>query len=48
LREEMALAERRIIERALRHASGNRSRAARILGIHRTGLYQKMRSYDLE
>jgi len=48
LREEMASAERRIIERALRHAGGNRSRAARILGIHRTGLYQKMRSYGLE
>jgi transcriptional regulator with PAS, ATPase and Fis domain len=48
LREEMALAERRVIERALRHAGGNRSRAARILGIHRTGLYQKMRSHDLE
>jgi len=48
LREEMAAAERRIIERALRHAGGNRSRAARILGIHRTGLYQKMRSHGLE
>jgi len=47
LRKEMGLAERRIIEQALRHAKGNRSEAARILGIHRTGLYQKMRAHGL-
>ena len=47
LRQEMARAERGIIERALRHAEGNRTRAARILGIHRSGLYQKMRAHGL-
>ncbi|MDZ7696147.1 MAG: sigma 54-interacting transcriptional regulator [Deltaproteobacteria bacterium] len=47
LREEMARAERGVIERALRYAGGNRSRAARILRIHRSGLYQKMRAHGL-
>ncbi len=47
LREEMALAERRVIERALRFTGGNRTRAARLLGIHRTGLHQKLRTYRI-
>jgi len=47
LREEMALAERRVIEKALRFTGGNRTQAARLLGIHRTGLHQKLRAYDL-
>ena len=47
LREEMALAEKRVIERALKAAGGNRSQAARLLGIHRTGLYQKIKAYGL-
>jgi len=47
LREEMARAERGVIERALQSAGGNRSRAARMLGIHRTGLYKKMKAHDL-
>jgi DNA-binding NtrC family response regulator len=48
LREEMAVAERLILQRALRHTGGNRSRAARILGIHRTGLYQKIKTHGLK
>ncbi|MCB2186878.1 MAG: sigma 54-interacting transcriptional regulator [Deltaproteobacteria bacterium] len=47
LKQEMALAERRVIERALRFTGGNRAQAARLLGIHRTGLYQKLRAYGL-
>lgn len=35
------------IRRALEAHGGNRSRAARELGIHRTTLYQKMRRYGL-
>jgi len=48
LKEEMESAERRAIQRALNHAGGNRSEAARLLGIHRTGLYQKMKHHGLE
>ncbi len=48
LRDEMAKAERQIIRRALACAGGNRSEAARLLGIHRTGLHQKLRRYGLE
>ena len=47
LREMLMDAERRIICEALRMADGNKSKAARILGIHRTGLYQKMKRYGL-
>ncbi len=43
LREERALCERRAVERTLRYTHGNRTRAAQLLGIHRTGLYQKMK-----
>lgn len=48
LREETALAERRAIRRALVLTGGNRTKAAKLLGIHRTGLYQKMRQLGLE
>lgn len=42
LEEQLARAERTAIESALQAAEGNRALAARILGIHRTGLYKKM------
>ena len=48
LNDEVAEAERRAIRRALSMTGGNRTAAARQLGIHRTGLYQKMRHYGLE
>jgi transcriptional regulator with PAS, ATPase and Fis domain len=48
LREEIASAERRAIQRALSITGGNRTDAARLLGIHRTGLYQKMRLHGLD
>ena len=45
LKDEISRAERRAIERALSNAQGNKTEAARLLGIHRTGLYQKMKRY---
>ncbi len=39
--------ERRLIERALAQAGGNRSRAAELLKINRRLLYDKMRQYGL-
>ncbi|NOX32986.1 MAG: AAA family ATPase [Deltaproteobacteria bacterium] len=48
LKDEMAIAERQIVERALRITQGNRGQAAQLLGIHRTGLYQKMKRYGLQ
>jgi two-component system NtrC family response regulator len=40
--------ERMAIERALRLAEGNRSKAATLLGISRDTLYRKMREYRTE
>jgi DNA-binding NtrC family response regulator len=40
--------EKALIERALRQAQGNKTRAAEILGIHRRLLYEKIREYGLE
>ena len=48
LKDELIAAERRAIDRALRLARGNRTEAARLLGIHRTGLYQKMRQHGMD
>lgn len=45
--QALADAERRAVEQALRAAHGNKSRAASILGISRTRLYNKMRLYGL-
>lgn len=48
LKNEMAEAERRAISRALSLTSGNRTEAARLLGIHRTGLHQKLKRYGMD
>lgn len=40
-------AEHRAIENALRQAKDNKAKAAELLGIHRTGLYQKMNKYRM-
>lgn len=48
LKELMEETERCAILEALQKAGNNRVGAARLLGIHRTGLYQKMRKYGLE
>jgi two-component system, NtrC family, response regulator AtoC len=47
LREAVAALERRMIMRALERAGGNRSEAARQLGIGRPLLYAKMEQYGL-
>jgi DNA-binding NtrC family response regulator len=38
--------ERSYVEAALELSSGNLSKAARMLGIHRTTLYSRMQSYE--
>lgn len=47
LKAQLEATERRAIIDALRASSANRSLAARHLGIHRTGLYQKMLKYGI-
>jgi DNA-binding NtrC family response regulator len=47
LRRATAALERRLIERALARAAGNRAEAARLLGIGRPNLYAKMRELGL-
>jgi transcriptional regulator with PAS, ATPase and Fis domain len=44
----LAVAERRLIERALRATGGNQARAATILEIDRRRLYRKIRAYHME
>jgi DNA-binding NtrC family response regulator len=39
--------ERLHIERMLRHTSGNRGEAARLLGINPTTLWRKMKTYEI-
>lgn len=40
-------AEKQAIIKALEAAGGNRTKAAKILGVHRSGLYQKLQKYNL-
>lgn len=47
LKESLQLAEREAIIRALAAAGGNRRQAARLLGISKSGLYQKMEKYGI-
>lgn len=44
----LAQAERRQVAKVLARSGGNRSEAARLLGITRTTLYKKMQEYGLE
>jgi DNA-binding NtrC family response regulator len=48
LKANVAVLEKALIERALRQAQGNKTRAAEILGVHRRLLYEKIREYGLE
>lgn len=48
LEEQLVSAERNAIESALQTAAGNRALAARMLGIHRTALYKKMKRLGIE
>jgi transcriptional regulator with PAS, ATPase and Fis domain len=45
---DLAVVERQAIERAMRAVNGNKSRAARQLGISRTQLYFRLRKHGLE
>jgi two-component system response regulator AtoC len=47
LRDQLAAYERRIIARAMTAAMGNQSRAARLLGLSRTSLFERVRKYKL-
>jgi len=47
MREVHAHAEAQAILQALKEAGHNKARAARILGIHRTLLYKKIKKYGL-
>jgi two-component system response regulator HydG len=39
--------ERALIEKVLLEAGGNRSEAARVLGVNRATLYNKLKAYGL-
>jgi len=47
-RSALQIIERQKIIQALQEMKGNRSRAARLLGISRAAFYKKLRSYELE
>jgi two-component system, NtrC family, response regulator AtoC len=47
LRDQVAAYERRVISRALAAAAGNRTRAARLLGLSRTALFDRLKKYEL-
>ncbi|MGH9657186.1 MAG: helix-turn-helix domain-containing protein [Bryobacteraceae bacterium] len=48
LEEAVELLEKTMIARALHHTAGNRSEAAKLLGIHRNTLQHKMKNYHLD
>ncbi|MBI3202863.1 MAG: sigma-54-dependent Fis family transcriptional regulator [Myxococcales bacterium] len=47
LAQEVERAERQALKRALEHARGNRALAARLLGVSRATLYNKLEQYGL-
>lgn len=47
LKSEMEEAEREILLRALEEAKGNKNMAAKLLGIHRITLYDKLKKYSI-
>jgi transcriptional regulator with PAS, ATPase and Fis domain len=47
LKDTLNEAEKHAIIEALKNSGNNRTVAANRLGIHRTGLYQKMKKYHL-
>jgi len=47
LKDVLKLSERKIIEEALEKCGGNRKKAAEMLGINRTTLYNKMKEFAL-
>lgn len=47
-KNEVASFEKKLIQQALKNAGGNRAKAAKALGIHRSVLYKKMSDYSIE
>jgi transcriptional regulator with PAS, ATPase and Fis domain len=47
LRDAVVDVERRVINDMLRFTGGNKVKAAKLLGVHRTVLYQKMKRYSI-
>jgi two-component system response regulator AtoC len=47
LDDSMRAAEKRALQQALQHCSGNRSQAARLLGVSRSTLYTKLHEHGL-
>jgi DNA-binding NtrC family response regulator len=45
---DLNVVERDTIERVMRDTRGNKSKAARRLGLSRTQLYVRLRKYDLD
>jgi PAS domain S-box-containing protein len=45
---ELAKTEKRVLEAALKHCSGNKAKAASLLGMHRASLYRKLEKYQLQ
>jgi transcriptional regulator with PAS, ATPase and Fis domain len=48
LKEALHKAEKEVIAHTLKQTAGNRARAARLLGIHRTLLYKKMKKHAID
>ncbi|MFO0729393.1 MAG: helix-turn-helix domain-containing protein [Nitrospiraceae bacterium] len=48
LEEATRALERMLITRALTQSHGNKTEAARLLGIHRTALYTKLKQLGIE
>lgn len=47
LSRQLAAVERELIEQALRSTGGNKARAAKMLGMPRSSLYEKLKAYKL-
>ncbi len=48
LSQNMALAEQTCLRNALNHSGGNRTETAKLLGISRKNLWEKMKSYSMQ
>ena len=48
IRDVQADAEKEAINTALAQTGSNKTEAARLLGIHRTHLYKKMKKYGID
>ncbi len=48
LKKAVVDAEKEAIKKAIKKAEGNKTKAAKILGIHRTSLYHKLKEYEID